>query len=107
MRIYDENDALIEESVVNALIAEGKGTVLPYTKVTSIEPEHMEIMPGTDGLRRIVPEKRITESALRYHAYTEEEITERNRPTDLERVEAQVLYTAMMTGTVLEDTSNV
>jgi len=102
MKIYDENGKLLEESKANALVEEGNGELIPITIIKSVEPEHFEIMAGTDGLRRFVPEKKVTEPALRYHTYTEEEIAERNKPTDLERVEAQVLYTAMMTDTVLE-----
>jgi len=99
MLIYDENDVLLDADTAASLVADGLGVLLPYAHVTSVEPEHFEIMLGTDGLRRLVPERQTTEAALRYHAYTAEEL----RPTALERVEAQALYTAMMTGTVLED----
>ena len=36
-----------------------------------------------------------------YVPYTQEE--ERNRPTQLDRIEAQMLYTAMMTDTLIEE----
>lgn len=36
-----------------------------------------------------------------YHPYTEEELAIRNAPSDMERLQAQVLYTAMMTDTLM------
>ena len=38
-----------------------------------------------------------------YHPNTAEELAARNAPTAAERLEAQVLYTAMMTDTMLEE----
>ena len=42
-----------------------------------------------------------------YHPYTPEELdrmeAERNKPTQLDRIEAQALYTALMTDTILEE----
>lgn len=46
------------------------------------------------------------EDILRYIPYTEEELAqieaERNKPSQLDIIEAQVVYTAMMTDTLLE-----
>ena len=42
-----------------------------------------------------------------YHPYTPEELAgieaEKNRPTQLDRIEAQALYTALMTDTLIEE----
>lgn len=43
------------------------------------------------------------EDILRWHWYTEEEQAERNKPSQLDAIEAQVLYTALMTDTLLEE----
>ena len=42
------------------------------------------------------------EDVLRYIPYSEEELEEMNKPTQLDIIEAQVTYTAMMTDTLLE-----
>jgi hypothetical protein len=44
------------------------------------------------------------EDILRYVRYTDEELSEREQtaPSQLDIIEAQVVYTAMMTGTLLE-----
>lgn len=42
------------------------------------------------------------ENIMRWHWYTEEELAEMNKPSQLDVIEAQVLYTALMTGTILE-----
>lgn len=46
------------------------------------------------------------EDILRYVEYTQEELdaieAERNKPTQLDKIEAQVAYTAMLTNTLLE-----
>ena len=48
-----------------------------------------------------------TEEIMRYVPYTEEELAaleaERNAPSPLDRIEAQTMYTALMTDTLLED----
>lgn len=38
-----------------------------------------------------------------YHEYSAEEIAAMNAPTQLDRIEAQVFYTAMMTDTLMEE----
>lgn len=43
------------------------------------------------------------EDILRWHWFTEEEKAERNKPSQLDSIEAQVLYTALMTDTLLEE----
>lgn len=42
------------------------------------------------------------EDVMRYVLYTDEELKELNKPTQLDIIEAQVAYTAMMTNTLLE-----
>ena len=42
------------------------------------------------------------EDILRYIPYTDEELAEMNKPSQLDVIEAQVTYTAMMTDTLLE-----
>lgn len=42
------------------------------------------------------------EDILRYILYTDEELAEMNKPSQLDIIEAQVTYTAMMTDTLLE-----
>lgn len=42
------------------------------------------------------------EKILRYIPYTAQQLAERNRPTQLDILEAQLTYTAMMTDTLLE-----
>lgn len=37
-----------------------------------------------------------------FHPYTAEELAEKDAPTQLDRIEAQITYTAMMTDTLLE-----
>lgn len=48
-----------------------------------------------------------TEKIRRYVAYTEEELAARkqvkSQPTQLDRIEAQTMYTALMTDTLLEE----
>lgn len=42
------------------------------------------------------------ETILRYTPYTEEELAQRNAPTWQDAMEAQVMYTALLTDTILE-----
>lgn len=42
------------------------------------------------------------ETINRYISFTEEQIAERNKPTQLDIIEAQVTYTAIMTDTLME-----
>lgn len=97
MKIYDEKTGV--ELLTPDLEA---GYTYLSRRETGREPEHFAVMEGTDGLRRLVPEKVLHEECLLYHAYTAEELAEKNAPSQLDRVEAQAAYTAMMTGTLLE-----
>lgn len=42
------------------------------------------------------------ETVQMFHPYTQEELAAMNAPTQLDRIEAQIAYTAMMTDTLLE-----
>ena len=105
MKIYDE--ATQQELTAPDLEA---GYLYAGQRVTGVTEAHTEVLPGTvtdarpNGLRRLVPEKPITEPCQWYHAYTGEELAVRNQPSQLDRVEAQAIYTAMMTDTLLEET---
>lgn len=43
------------------------------------------------------------ETVMMFHPYTQEELEALNAPTQLDRIEAQVFYTAMMTDTLMEE----
>lgn len=87
------------------------GFVYDGQRVTGRTEEHLEVMEGTvtedrpGGLRRLVPAQDITEACQYYHPYTEEELAARaaaEQPSQLDRVDAQATYTAMMTDTLLD-----
>lgn len=111
MRIYDEiTQATLDPAYVAELVRDGRGRTYPgkiQTGTKPGEPERWEIMPGTagslakNGLRRRIPatpDTPIFEDCLFYHSYTPEELA----PTWQESIEAQVLYTALLTDTLLE-----
>lgn len=96
MKIYDESGALLDACDLSL------GYLTTVRRKVSRTPAHLVVMPGTDGLRRRVPEKVEYEAVQIYHPYTEEQLAAQRQPTQLERVEAQAVYTAMMTDTLLE-----
>lgn len=103
MNMYDESThTLLDAAAVEANVQAGRGYPYPGQIETGRVPAHTEVMAGTSGLRRLVPERIQYESCLLYHAYTAQELAEKNAPTQLDRVEAQAAYTALMTGTLLE-----
>lgn len=103
MKIYDE---ITKEEIQDHDLS--AGYVYDGYIVTGRTEERYEVMGGTvteerpEGLRRLIPAQDITEPCQWYHKYTEEELAEKNAPSQLDRVEAQAAYTAMMTGTLLE-----
>lgn len=103
MKIYDE---ITKEEILDPDLS--AGYVYNGYIVTGHTEERIEVMEGTvtedrpEGLRRLIPEKVLHEECLLYHAYTVEDLAEKNAPSQLDRVEAQAAYTAMMTGTLLE-----
>ena len=106
MKIYDE--ITWEERTDPDLEA---GFVYDSQRVIGHADEQLEVMEGTvtearpQGLCRLVPAQDITEPCQCYHAYTPEELAARaaaEQPSQLDRVDAQATYTAMMTDTLLE-----
>lgn len=100
MKIYDEETR--QELTAPDLSA---GYLYEGMAVTG---QTMEVMEGTvtedrpQGLRRLVD---VTEPCRYYHPYTEEELAARAlaaQPSQGDRVEAQAIYTAMMTDTLLD-----
>lgn len=100
MRIYEENTR--EELTAPDLSA---GYLYDGVVVTG---QTMEVMEGTvtedrpQGLRRLVD---VTEPCRYYHPYNEAELAVRaaeTQPSQLDRVDAQATYTAMMTDTLLD-----
>lgn len=100
MQIYDETtkETLTAPDLEQGFLYDG-------VRVTG---QTTEVMEGTvtedrpQGLRRLV---NVTEPCQYYHAYTEAELAARaasGQPSQLDRVEAQATYTAMMTDTLLE-----
>lgn len=103
MKIYEESTRA--EMTKPDLSA---GYVYDGVIVTGRTESETEVMPGTvtverpEGLRRFMPAQDITEPCQWYHRYTEEELAAMNQPSALDQIEAQVIYTAMMTDTLLE-----
>ena len=104
MKIYEESThAEVTQPDLEA------GYVYEGVIVTGRTEPGTEVLPGTvttarpSGLRRLVPAKDITEACQWYHRYTAEELAARAQPSELDRIEAQLTYTAMMTDTLLEE----
>lgn len=107
MKIYDE---ITNEELTSPNLA--AGYLYTSRRVIGHTEESYEIMEGTvtekcpGGLRRLIPAHNIYEDCQFYHAYTDAEIAERNKPTLDDRittVEAQATYTAMMTDTLMTE----
>lgn len=89
MKIYDEitNDELTSPDL-------SAGYLYTARRVAEHVPESREVMQGTvteenpQGLRRIIPAHDVYEDCQYYHAYTEEERDEREKPTLQEQVDA-------------------
>lgn len=81
MKIYDERTGA--ELTTPDLEA---GYVYDGVRVVGTEPTHYEVMQGTDGLRRLVPARDITEPCQYYHAYTQAELNP--PPTESQRLDA-------------------
>lgn len=107
MKIYDE---ITNEELTSPDLSEGY--LYTSRRVIGHTEESYEIMEGTvtekcpGGLRRLIPAQNIYEDCQFYHAYTDAEIAERNKPTLDDRitmVEAQATYTAMITDTLMTE----
>lgn len=86
MRIVDKNFKTIIEYDIN------KGELLEVTTLR-------EDMIPVDNVTKFAPANEDWEQALMYVPFPEVEMAE---PSQLDRIEAQITYTAMMTDTLLE-----
>ncbi len=73
---------------------ESAGYLYAGQRIVKHVGETTEIMTGTgdadcpQGLRRIIPAHDVYEDCQYYHAYTEEELAERDKPTAEQRLDA-------------------
>ena len=81
MKIYDEQTGV---EITNPDLS--AGYVYDGIKVIGVEPEHYEVMDGTNGLRKLVPAKNITMPCQYYHTYTQAELNP--PPTESQRLDA-------------------
>lgn len=119
MKIYDENWNELAEPDLSAGWLEDTRRLAAHHDAQPGSPAEYgwkvlegtgELCPG--GLRQRVEVKAEVpaieawdeyEDCRVYHPYTAEELAGRNAPTEFERLEAQVLYTALMTDTLIEE----
>lgn len=89
MKIYDE---ITNEELTSPDLS--AGYLYTARRVAEHVPESREVMQGTvtdenpQGLRRIIPAHDVYEDCQYYHAYTEEERAERDKPTAEQRLDA-------------------
>ena len=83
MKIYDEltGAELTAPDLDAGYLYEGQ-------RVVRHVPEHDEILEGTDGWRHRIPAHDEYEACQYYHAYTEAELAERDKPTAEQRLDA-------------------
>lgn len=119
MKTYDENwNELAGPDLALGRLEPAQRLVAHHEAAPGVPAEYgWEMLEGTGslapgGLRRRVEVKPAVpakpawdeyEECQIYRPYTEAELAARSAPTDAERLEAQVLYTAMMTDTLLEE----
>jgi hypothetical protein len=83
MKIYDElTGAELTAPDLDA------GYLYDGQRVVRHVPEHDEILEGTDGWRHRIPAHDEYEACQYYHAYTEAELAERDKPTAEQRLDA-------------------
>lgn len=107
MKVYDEAGHILTEELdlTKGWLEDAQRLVKHHP--AQEEKSHMEVMPGTDGLRRLVidqPEQAAWdayEPVQIYHPYTPEELAQREKPTLTQRVEAaeKALLELMLRGT--------
>lgn len=89
MKIYDE---ITNEELTSPDLS--AGYLYPARRVAEHVPKSREVMQGTvteenpQGLMRIIPAYDVYEDCQYYHAYTAEELAEREKPTLQEQVDA-------------------
>lgn len=93
MTIYDESGKVLEAPDLSMGWVEQKRRLVESHPATEAVTR-LEVMPGTDGLRRLVVETPARaawdeyEDYGLYHPYTEEELAAMNAPSAEERLEA-------------------
>lgn len=100
MKIYDESGSLLvgEPDLTKGWL-ESQQRVAVHHPAQPEQPEvsHIEVMPGTDGLRCVVVDRPAVparpawdeyETVQVYHPYTPEQLEAMNRPTLEQRLEA-------------------
>ncbi len=119
MKIYDENDVELASPDLSAGWLEDTRRLVTRHEAEPGSPAEYgwRVLEGTGTLRPGGLRQRVEvrpavparaawdeyEPCRVYHPYTPEELAAQNAPTQLERLEAQVTYTAMMTDTMLEE----
>lgn len=99
MEIFDENGVLIESPDLNKGWLENQQRVIAHHPATEKIPEesHSELLQGTDDLWSLVVDQPYvpakpawdeTETYQIYHPYTPEQLAERSRPTQEQRLTA-------------------
>lgn len=94
MKIYDETGALLasDPDLTRGYVTQEQRVAAHHKAVT--EKSHLEVMEGTQGLRRKVVDRPARaawdeyETVGVYHPYTAEELAARGAPTVAEQVEA-------------------
>lgn len=94
MRVVNEKFETIVEYDLS------KGELL---EVTTLREDAVPV----DNVTKFAPDDEDWEQALMYVSYSKQPETEVNIPSQLDIIEAQITYTAMMTDTLLEVTDNV
>lgn len=93
MKIYDETGKVLEAPDLAAGWVEQKRRLVASHPATEAVT-HLEVMAGTDGLRRLVVDTPARaawdeyEDYGVYHPYTEEELAAMNAPTAAQRLDA-------------------
>lgn len=119
-KIYNENMELIENPDLSLGYIKNSTRTVHHDTVDSVtEIWHYKTIAeypnGGKDVRKIIDVPGVAAQAAWdeeipiqiYVPYTQEELdrmeAERNKPTQLDRIEAQALYTAMMTDTLIEE----
>lgn len=116
MKIYDENNMEIASPDLDkGYLTDEQRLVAHHEAVEAVEEVgHYEVVReypnGGKDVSWVIDTPGVAaqdawdefETVQVYHPFTAEEIADRNEPTQLDRIEAQIAYTAMMTDTLLE-----
>ena len=117
MKIYDVNDMEIEApDLSKGYLTEERRLVAHHEAVEAVaEVGHYEVVAeypnGGKDVAWVIDTPGAApreawdeyETVQIFHPYTAEEMAEKDAPTQLDRIEAQVFYTAMMTDTLMEE----